>query len=89
MEPMSRPLRIPIVKRRTAITIMTDSTRFTTNPFTAASTLEAWCETTPTSMPTGVCVSSSFIRLSMAAPIVMTLPPFTVEMPRQTQGFPL
>ncbi len=80
---------MPIVKRRTAITMTTDSTRLTTNPFTAVFTLEAWCETMPTSMPTGVSARSSFMRLSMDAPIVITLPPLAVEIPRPTQGRPL
>ena len=87
--PMRTPLRIPMVKRRTAITITTDSTRFTTKPFTASSTVEAWCETMPNSIPIGVSGRSSFMRLSMAAPIVITLPPFTVEMPSPTAGLPL
>ena len=89
MAPMRTPLRIPIVKRSTAITITTDSRRFSTKPFTAVSTLEAWWETMPTSMPTGVWDLSSSMRLSMELPIVITLPPFTVDMPRHTAGFPL
>ena len=87
--PMRTPLLMPIVKRRTAITIMTDSMRFTTKPFTAVSTVEAWCETMPNSIPIGVSGLSSSTRLSMAAPIVITLPPFTVEMPSPTAGLPL
>ena len=87
--PMSSPLRIPIVNSSTAITITTDSTRFTTKPSTAVFTLDAWCDTTPASMPTGVSASSSFMRRSIDAPIVITFPPLTVEMPRPTHGRPL
>ena len=58
------------------------------NPLTATSTLSAWCEMIPTSIPIGVSPRSSFSRRSIDAPITITLPPFTVEIPSPMHGCP-
>ena len=87
--PMMRPDLRPMKKSSTAMTMTTASTRLTMKLEMASSTVSAWLETTPTSMPIGVVDSSSFMRFSRAFAMTITFPPATVETPRAMQGWPL
>ena len=67
----------------------TASTRLTMKLEMAASTVSAWLEIMPISMPIGVDGSSSLRRFSRAFAMTVTLPPEMVETPRAMQGWPL
>ena len=87
-KPIRAALRRPMKKRSTTITIATACSRLVTNPLMAVLTASDCNETIPISTPSGICELISRTRASSAWPMVTTLPPETVEMPRPTASFP-
>jgi len=88
MNPISSPLRSPMNNRSTTITMTMASARLITKPLMAVVTASDCMEITPNSMPTGICSINSRMRTLSASPMVTTLPPATVEMPRPTASLP-
>ena len=87
-KPIRIPLRSPMKNSSTTITMATAWSRLTTNPLMATVTASDCMDTIPASMPTGSCPVSSAIRCSRASPILTTLPPATVEIPRPIASLP-
>ena len=64
------------------MTMTTASPRLMRKLLIDSTTVSVCCAMTPSSMPSGRCVSSSPSRASTPAPMTTTLPPATVEIPR-------
>ena len=71
--PMIMPLRSPIVKMSTKMTIATDSTRLSMKDDMAASTLSGWKKIFSVSKPAGTFFMTSARRLSTARPTSGTM----------------
>ena len=87
-KPISRPLRSPMNNSSTTMTMATACIRLTRKPRMAVLTASDCTETRPKSMPTGIWALSSLARCFSASPMVTTLPPDTVEIPRPIAGLP-
>ena len=74
-KPISTPLRRPMKKSSTTITISTAWSRLPVKPWIAAVTAADCSETIPTSMPSGNWAWSSAARAARASPMTTTLPP--------------
>ena len=86
--PMSKPLRAPMKKSNTTMTMATASSKLTTKPLMAILTASDCRETTPTLMPSGISERSSMSLASSASPMVITLPPEIVEIPSAMELWP-
>ena len=86
--PMMAPLLIPMKIISTTNTIATASSRFTMKPLIEAVTASDCIEMASISMPRGVWAWSWLNFLAKPSPIVTTLPPETVEIPRAMAGLP-
>ena len=72
-KPMMTPLRNPMVKTSTRITISTDSARLTMKELTASSTLSGWKKIFSVCMPAGIRSITSARRRSTSLPTSGTM----------------
>ena len=87
-KPMMSPLRHPIVKMSTRMTITTDSTRFHMNDEMASSTLSGWKNILSVAKPAGKFFMASASRASTARPTSGTMADDSMAMQMARAGFP-
>ena len=87
-KPMMTPLRNPMVKTSTRITISTDSTRLTMKELTASSTLSGWKKIFSVAMPAGIRCITSASRRSTSLPTSGTMASASMATQMANAGLP-